>query len=399
METNKTFKFHFSVIKHFYFLFLLLTSELLLSQEKSQFYSTEFSKLKPQNKPSGLLLGLKTDEGYRTLLITYKNGIAAVTADLPYLATPQKDGFYFIDEMWLDSSEVESPITNYDSTNVDSAIYCKTYCKLFVSKNMEQIQQFNKSKSYPNHFNCDAGGEDMTESVGYVIPNYISLNYSGGGYHTGGAHPFYGSASVSMNFDWFCNYRKYNDSEPRPPFSLSELYEKKRDFVNLDLFRQGENDSVTDGEGKLSPVDTARIEFSISRENGEVHLFCFGEAFVPYTVSGDYTYTASYDFGRLGKQYVANNLFPIKYKRIGEQNPFEDFHDHVMDIFISPSQDVVYLAISKPRNEGDFLICIDVKSQKEIMNLPFKYLSPSNIVMVEWATGSYVDKWKQILSK
>ncbi len=382
-------------MKHFLFSIFILISELLLSQEKSEFYSREFSKLKPQNIPSGLLLGLRTSEGYRTLFIINKNGTSTVSIDLPYLATPQKDGFYFIDEELLDSSEVI--VESVDSSNLDSILMGRSIHNLVVFKNAEQIKQFNKNKKnivYSDwNIKCpsckEGGGEENTESIEYVIPNYITVNYSGGGYYTGAAHPFHGSTSESMNFDWFRNQRQNNYSKRHSAFGLSDLYKKKSEFINQKLLEQAED--VTDGEGKASPLDLTDIYFALNRKNGEVHLSCFADAFVPYSVSGDYKFTADYDIGRLDKQYVPNNIFPLTYSLIGKQTD-----NYVKDILVSPSQDVVYLLVGY--NEIR-LIGVDVKSQKEIINLPLKDLGYTLPIMVEWSTGKHIENWEGTLAK
>lgn len=378
-------------VKYFLLFILFFSSFFLSSQEKNQFYSPEFSKLKPQNKPSGLLLGFATSQGYKTLYIIYENGKCNVSVEIPYLATPQKSGFFYIDEKFIDDSEIIKA-----EGEERTILYTKTFTEPVIFQNQVEIRKFNDNKlgNKPKEIKCDScwGWDEATnQSIEYIIPGYISLGNYWGGY-TGGAHPNHSSSSDVVNFSSFYNYQK--DSTFKQELDLLSLYENKKHEINAALFQKGEEGDFIDATGDQSTVDTSNIFFSIGRKNGEVHFFCYANASASYAASGDYAYTAEYDYGKLKQPYINNNNFPVDFS-ILIQKTYKGF-DALNDVLVSPNKNIAYYIMSRKNGREHCIVGIDVLAGREVINFCLSY---SSLIMVEWATGKYVESWKEVLLK
>jgi hypothetical protein len=381
-------------------------------------FARAIGTLTPQKTTSGLLLGVRNEDGYQTLLIGFDGKKAEVTANLPLLATPQGETFAY---MYKRSHDSVALIHN--DANDNQLIRYREHWEELVTGNDRRKAEYEAGLAFDEEQKqaagcdtCQAWEWDDYLDVEYVVPGHITLSVYGGGY-TGGAHPNSYNDVFTVRFasvvPRIFNYM--NDESGREntyvPSELSDVYPVERDpgiaaRIRRELLIKGkleyfidnldneaayeEYDSTeyagidpADIDGRLESVDTSAVDLVLQRVRGVVHLKCQADVQASYAESGDYVLTAEVDCGAVQSPYVHQNTFPLDY------DSFTVADSTVRDVFVSPAQDMVYVLTD------DTLVGIDTATKNEVIH----YALPegSTVVMAEWATGDRLGKWTAAL--
>lgn len=381
-------------------------------------FARVLGKLTPQKSTSGLLIGVRNDDGYQTVLIGFDGKKAEVAANLPLLATPQGETFAY---MYKRSHDSVSLIHN-DASDNEIVRYREHWEELITSNDRRKAEHeaelaFNEEQKRAVQCDtCQAWEWEDYLDVAYVVPGHITLSVYGGGY-TGGAHPNAYNDMFTVRFASVVPrvFNYMNDESGREnayiPSELSELYPVEQNpgiaaQIRRELLIKGkleyfidnlDNESAYEGydsteyagidpaeiDGRPESVDTSAVDFVLQRVRGTVHLKCQADAQAAYAESGDYVLTAEVDCGTVPQPYVSQNTFTLDY------DDFTIADSTVRDVFISPAQDMVYVLAD------DTLIGIDVATKNEVIH----YALPegSIVVMAEWATGDRLGKWTAAL--
>lgn len=374
--------------------------------------------LNPQKTPSGLLIGIRSDDGYQTVLLGFDGKKAEAVAALPLLATPQGETFAYLYKQ--EHNTVALIRDDGDQTRLVQ--YREHWEELITGSDRTEAERDAEAafdKEEPQAVSCDTcpawEWEDYLD-VAYVVPGHVTLSVYGGGY-TGGAHSNSYNDMFTVRFaSVFPRVFNYmNDESGREntyvQSELSELYPVDRDpgvlaRVQRQLLIKGKLEYFIDNldneeayeeydsteyagvdpaeiDGRPGSVDTSAIDLVLQRVRGTVHLACQADAQAAYTESGDYLLTAEVDCGALQPSFLAHNTFPLDY------GAFVATDSTVRDVFISPAQDIVYVL------SDDTITGIDVATRNEVI----QYALPegSIVVMAEWATGERLATWKKVL--
>lgn len=389
---------------------------------------TAFLKtLKPQEIPELLLLGLyyggddsatmvkEFPNGYRTLLLRYEKGTAQLVENLPYLATPQPDRFYFIGEKseaftafdketFAETQSFDGTITNFD----DAYPVIKPTAKTL-------LQELNKpgipSDAIPDCEDCEPQGMDLFEStqtsLTYLIPGFATVNYWGDNY-TGGAHGNRFNQNNTVHFSTLV------DSTAKPIALPLNFSAAKWDTIKRTLYFKGIANLFIDGgfeekrlktPFKLSNYAKQKIgktegDYQIDPENrdyllyhaqGVVQLAIRAHASADYVSSGDYELTTEYEAGPLQIPGLKNTL-PFRFSELKKADPT------ISDCFLSPKQNILIVTRispvpNQPYENQQEITALEVKTGKVL----FRKTLRADIIMAEWALGKHADRWQQEL--
>lgn len=390
--------------------------------------------LKPQETSELLLLGLHYNgddsltrvrefkNGYRTLLLNYHHGEVNLAGDLPYLATPQPNGFYFIGEKKEAWGEYDSgredegagaiglrSYTNFDDTNPIITTSATTLLQLLKKPSK------NTFDPIPDCPDCDEEEEEVRDyfessatALTYLIPGFATVN-SWGENFTGGAHGNRYDHNYTTNFP-----RLLNENFPvkELPISISET---KMDSINRILYFRGISGLFIDGgyeENRKEPfrlsdyknlkigegsgyyqVKVEEKDYVLFHDKGVVQLNIRAHADADYASSGDYNLTTEYEAGPLQIPGFKNSL-SFKFSDLAKADTT------ITDCFLSPKQNILVLTrktykAGKPEMDKSELAVVDVQSGKIL----YRQTLPLNVIMAEWATGKSVDRWLQELKK
>lgn len=370
----------------------------------------------PQQKNTGLLLGIYNEDGYQTLLFDYNGKAVEPIASVPVLAVPGNAGFTYVYKRTYSSAEITA-----DDLEEGRVLYREHWEELVVEHNRVQAERASEqalSDSAADAPPCsDCRNWDWEDHIDllYVVPGHATISTYGSGY-TGGAHPNRYTNTYTVHFSSLAprtmnsTSRDTAEQDHLVESLLSELYPVSRDpgivaRMKRELLLRGrleyfidspEADSLyeafdsTDYAG-VAPeavegsyeVDTSNVSLVLERTRGRVFLRARADASAGYAESGDYALTAEYNCGVLDTAVYANNRFPLLF------GAFVKADAAVRDVMVAPTQNVVYVLTD------DTLLAVDVSTQKVV----FEYILPeaSSVVMVEWANDAVLDAWKQAL--
>lgn len=371
--------------------------------------------LTPQKTATALLLGVRNDDGYQTLLLEYAPGRDVnVVANLPVLAVPQDGKFAYVYKRVYDSVSVVED----EPEPGRRVVYREHWEELIVGQDRAGAERGAEAAlaetepPAPPCNNCELWDWEDHIDIGYVVPGHVTVETYGSGY-TGGAHPNQYTNSFTVHFSSLAprvvNYVNDDSDDRLVESQLAELYPVARDpgvveRMHRELVIRGkleyfidsqENDAsfepydsteytgvpLADIEG-VYEVDTTAVDLVLVRVRGRVHLKCQADASAGYAESGDYALTAEYDCGALSPAVAPHNTFPASY------TAFLRADSTIRDVLIAPTQNIVYILAD------DTLRGYDVATKKQV----FEYVLPeaSKVVMVEWTAGD-AGAWKAAL--
>lgn len=366
---------------------------------KSKF-APAIKQLAPRsNAPVGLLLGFDTDttqnaQSYqrffddsqsiatsdedfptnRTLLFSRHDEEVKRSADLNCLASPQEDGFLFL-----------GLVTYREKAKVQDEWYQQLqqqarkewpfeYTGIWMSDSYKNLgeavyQQISKLKDTLNTRYALDSLQFITdyEKPSYVLPGLMISE----GYYT----LIHGGAS------WFNAYE----------YNKHYLLGKKRFHPKLEKWATPER--IRSASVKLkeeygeqrqwsgTPIDYIYDPtFTLARINGRVHLI----GLLNMDANSSRTFLASFDVGPAPSTLVSRNSFPLKFSEFKRIDP------DLIDVFIAPNYSTIFVLTKA------WIYAIDVATKRELYRERHD-LSFNKVVMVEWATGDYVNKWEETL--
>lgn len=363
-----------------------------------------FQPLKPQDRNCGILLGLKTISGYRTLFITYQDGIATVKNDLPGIVYPIHDTLIFIDKFQRDSvfGNILSGWLPDKTTHYWENIYISGNKKELdsIRRNWEKhkLQQFY----IPTNENVLKYDSQFVD-INYLINFHIYLSFSG--FNNYNKNKVYYTEEnlyktdtslkvISLKPDGLSFINEYNKSRLMP-VDLINLFSPKeisllKQKIKKELFEKSIKNEFADTTpppillGKLR-ADTSEIFYTLKREKGLVKLYANAYAITNlFQLSPTYKLRVEYDCGPLSQPYISHNFFPLDFEKLSSQ--FEEMEDAL----VSPFQNFI-LILNKKSLKG-----INVSTGKIVFNyqLPLN----SKIIMAEWTNTQHFYQWEQFLN-
>ncbi|MEM8640605.1 MAG: hypothetical protein AAGG51_17575 [Cyanobacteria bacterium P01_G01_bin.54] len=367
-----------------------LQSAQPLHQAKAQRdFLEEIRQLTPEAGDSGLLLGFDTDvsqnrEGYgqfydfrepdfpelptnQTLYLTRIGNQVEIAEKLDYIASPQSTGFVYVGQVryW------EPPRVDCLYLPNGECLIGFDYSRLWLTGSRSSIdavreQTRNEIRNFINSEFRRVGAEsqDITEyeKISFITDGFYVLK----GFHsriTGGA-AFFQASTKSLVVP-------LQDSGITS--ALNDLYEPNEideAFGQPELLRWHE------GVADVSEEAT----FTLARSQGQTQILGLIET------DGN-AHRSFHDAFLMGR---AIDKFEIYDNPSLNFEAFKRVYPEIIDFFISPNQNTVII-LSKTE-----LIVFDVQTETEVFRAEHN-LTFNKVVMVEWAIGEFVSKWKRVL--
>jgi hypothetical protein len=357
------------------------------------------STLKPDGKQELILLGFHNDSLYTTIGFTHSDNKIVAHGELPYLATPKKDGWWFLQAA---SKKYDSYVNNDLEDEGPMILNRENYVVWYLEQDAKKLQAKLKKHQW---YEADERPEVIADmeyfmenhcQIAYVTNKYVTINSSMGEY-MGGAHPMNGSSEFTMPFERLTSAMK-KDHEWLTSFNLNVgdfatktimgcFSKSEIQAVKDTLVKMGERgefvDALSDEPMDPRMVDTDEMDVILRHINGAVRPVFQGYADAYYAESGDYQFTAEYAMNKpvCGNVVPANDL-PQSLEGLCEATGAADF-------FVSPGNNIVVLLYHE---RIDF---VKVSDGTLIHSEPYKNVG--RVIMAEWATGDFCAEWQKKL--
>lgn len=377
------------------------------------------STLTPRSGRSALLLGFDTDvsddaKGYtqyyddfekltqkdptnKTLLLVREGENLVISASLDYLASPQANGWMYLGQARYFEPKPRGPNEELDKKEQDGWLknFGFDYSRIWVTDRTENILAVQKSLVSKTKHEIDKEYKNLSfdeREYHRNITDYEKISWVSDGYYIVDGY----WSRISGGAAWFQadeKSRLVNLANQRLSGRLFNWVSKKNVIEkykeDYDANRRSDpSERYNDHDGIW-----ARREDALKNENPEM---------MP-------TFTIQRNNGRsilLGRTLVAGNahrsflesveLGDAPQRLVKYDNPNIDFekikalYPDLIDVFVSPNQNMVILLTK------DEFVLIDAFAKKEKSRIKHSTLF-NKVVMVEWSTGDYVDKWRRAL--
>ena len=397
-------------------LFIILLSTCLYgcsnSQDNSKETSKETSKEKAaavhqepssSGKNAGLLIGLSKDNelnknmnplkrlpnDYRTLWISKINGKITSSEKKNEILTPYKDGFYKVTNNKFLMTEPKSGSDNTPNDIYKNFSYYYNFSNIISQaadkpiKNLFTEETFKKTYLTLEEGNLGQPYKSQTEWLWYVGNNYACvMDYN---FLTGGG-------SFSSQFNDFKIYDLNN---------LASLDGRKKSSSLVDLLDSNEKtklDGYAEKYNKIIPSDNKLIKTEekidiknllLTRKDGGWKVL------LPlYSV---YEHAGNGSSGRIIKQYIPTDIkLPKAITSYDDLyigwNTIKQKFPEAKDAVSSPNKDM--LAVLTPTK---LLVFNNPEKGLENPSLSIDVDSNESIILNQWSTGDYVEKWDKVL--
>lgn len=352
------------------------------AQERSPFAPALKDLPAPDGEPSGLVLGLRLGDAYRTLYLVHEGGAVREAHDLPYLVSPQPDGFHLLGAL-TGTAAPDCPGEGCDWYITEVWTARDTPDLAAVRTRLSAALLDYRDGMIGPYEEPREGWYELTRRVTYVANGTVCIETLLSGY-TGGAHPF---------------GEDRNDCLPLPPddgwdradrlaLTTDILPAPRRSRVRVELAEAvaaGAFEEVTLGGDDLDyvgPFNTDAPYFRLGRDRGRTMLTALAYGDAPYVMSGTYRVTAAVPAGA-----APQGLMPYN-PEVGFLDDLTAIDPTVRDAFVAPTNGVVYVLTEA------FLIAIDPASGRELLRRPAPHEA---VVMVEWAVGDAVGRWEDVI--
>lgn len=310
----------------------------------------------------------------KTLMFSRHNDQVKQSAKLNCLAAPQNDGFLFLGLVtYREKAKVEDEWYQNIQQQAQKE-WPFEYTGIWKSKNYHalgeavhaQISQLKDTLDTRYALDSLQFITDY-EKPSYIVPGLLVTE----GYYT----LIHGGAS------WF-NAFEYNKHYVLGQKSFSPKLEK---WASRERIRSATAELKAE-YGERRPWSGTPIDyiydptFTLSRINGRVHLI----GLLNMDANSSRTYLAPFDAGPAPTELVGRNSFPLKF------NDFKRIDPELVDVFISPNFSTIFVLTQT------WIFGIDVASKRELFRKKHELVF-NKVVLVEWATGDYVNKWETAL--
>ncbi len=375
------------------------------------------STLRPTPGNCGLLLGFDTDvskdaDSYaqfydytskqstkpatnRTIFLTRIFGKVAVSAELDFIASPQKNGFIFLGQSryFEPKPRVHNAyLSEFERPDSTTKLFGYDYTRIWRTTRISNVaaasrNTYDRTKSEIDLRFRRAKEKEWEQN----ITDYQKIGYVGNGFYvrdgfwsqiTGGASFFNAvelseivsltNVRVSENLDsWYS--RKHIVEVFRSAFNKNHRNGKDAKYNDEDALWTEWKERL---QGRFDETPT----FTLERMKGQTHLI--GRLLVPGNAERSFMATA--DFGNAPKKLITYDNPSLDFGALKQLYP------GLIDYFVSPNQNTVFLLTDKE------LIGIDVESRSEIFRETHA-IEFNKVVMVDWSVGGYVGRWARVL--
>jgi hypothetical protein len=351
-------------------------------ENKANIYKEIFAELKPDGKEELLLLGIDADSLLGTVIITSANGYQY--NERPYIATPKKDGFWYLQYFrWKHESYTESFMEEDEYVPLVEDLQ-----ELVAEKSVQALNiKLGSRKRYQKHAKPTgvAIGEygfyvESQTNLLYITNKYVSQHNVVSEY-MGGAHPMNSGISFTSAFDKFGKFDR-NSKLARELFKTC-FTNNEWNALNKRLMARAMKGDFDDllGDEKVDgrEADTAATYMVFERGVGTVYGNFMADAEAYYIESGDYTFTAGERFEKpFCNKVLPVNEIPASLKDLARKTGCKDFA-------LSPGHNFIVLMFDSNAE------VVDVTTGEVMLDIPLR--AGWRVVMTEWATGDFADKW------
>jgi hypothetical protein len=329
---------------------------------------TFLSKIKSSSSSNSLLVGLVTNEGYRTYLIG-PPGTDEAMFMVPYLIQPQEDQNFQM--IFKDSIQLE-----IDFRGATASYMRKKHMEITEPLDYldEVIELVDDGREFTQEFR-DYSSDDSDpmswdsqddEDILYLTQDLRSITR----YHasfTGGAHGAYAYYRITHPSDTLkgLNLNDY--------YKASEIKElKKKMNVKFNARQFVERDDLAEEEGLeefLGEPDFDDLYFYLTHERGQVQVYGLMSFGVPYALSGSYELTIEALLGPANDALVKHNKPELDYRLLASSL------DGLTDAVLSPAKDRLVVLTS------DEIQVFDVGGKESYAS---DKVPEGQVVMVEW---------------
>lgn len=347
--------------------------------------------LQPKSGSVGLLLSFDTDtsensQGYgqfydsdqpaqeiaanKTLYLTRTGDEVSLSVELDYIASPQTTGFIYAGQVrYLEAPRTENCFDMECIVGFD-------YSRVWTADSQQEIQAAKNEAIAQIETTVDADfaerGADAQNVTDYEKVSYI----------TDGFYVMEGFWSqITGGAAWFQAYEKsgvISLSLQDFPTQLSDIYSAQEIEQGLQPIRDEFGD-VSWG-GRINYFEDS--VYTLARVRGNTHLMGLVEIYG----NAHRRFQASSSMGIASEAMIAYDNPPMDFDR------FKNLYPTIIDFFVSPNENTVFILTDEE------IIGIDVFDGQEIFRQQHD-LTFNKVIMVEWATGSFVDRWQQELTR
>lgn len=376
-----------------------------------------FKDLVPKNGDCGLLIAFDTDlskdaESYaqfydftekesekqptnQTIYLTRIVDKVELSAKLNFIASPQKHNF-----LYLGQSRYFEPkprrrnqyFSEFEREDSTTKLFGFDYTRIWKTTRQADIEGEKKQVLRATKLMIDAEFRKSKEKERMQnISDYEKVGYIADGFYIADGYwsRIIGGAAF---FEAHEQSKIVPLSSKKFPGRLRDWYSQKQVFEIFkktfdDDYRFGEDSKYNDMDAfwkQWSDALKSKYEdvptFSLERIQGRTHLK--GLVLVP---GNNYrSFLAASDFGDAPKALIKYDNPPLDFGKL------KSIYPTLIDAFVSPNQNTVFLLTD---NE---IIGIDVKSRSELFRFIHR-VGFNKVIMVEWATNGFVNKWKKEL--
>jgi hypothetical protein len=360
---------------------LIALSGAAAAQERSPFAPALQGLPAPSGEPSGLVLGLRLGDAYRTLYLVHADGAVREAHDLPHLVSPQPDGFQLLGSLTVTAAPAcpgegcDWSMTELWTTRAapDLAGLSSDLSATLLQYRDEMIAPFDAPRE---------GWYEFTRRVAHVANGTVCIEIRLDAY-TGGAHPFGEDRNDCLPLPppggWDEADRLTLTADLLPAARLDRIRSDLRDAVAAGRFE--ELTLAGDDLDYVGPFDTDTPFFRLHRERGQTTMTALAYGNAPYVMSRTYRVTAAVPAGPAPDGLMPYNP-EIPFARLTGVDP------DVRDAFVSPTDGIVFVLTNA------FLIAVDPASGREVFRRPAPH---DAAVMAEWAVGDAVGRWEEMI--
>lgn len=391
--------------KHFYDVIRISDQQLVVHKEDAFFYLTrvsaevdprvmgrineksvrndpEIRSIEPNLLRSGVLLGLRAptnpnspktqgknweggEEKYRTLWIAAKNRQLYPSLEMRSLLVPRKSGFWIVD--------------------VNRKKEGDFFQDHFIVYSMETgINRPNKTKSVSPPQDEDSYGTALVEKefakqqgnllrrIRFIGNDYAAVEYSG-------------SRMGTANQEIYLQLMPIDNIDNGKGIHISDIAGEEGVEILLNS-AQGYASNLHGHEAVKLEDKVREDHFTLDRRNGH------------WIMKGRLYYSDRREEGRF-LEYTINMIPPPKIVNYDELyiswNKIKERVPEAVDAFVSPNKDMAVIITEN-------FIHVYALSKGEVAKKPMekiKLLDGETVVMAEWATGNYVEKWKSLITE